>query len=71
MGGWTCALGARLLSFASIATLPEWMRKLGHFDRPGLVDMLVRPAARVLVRLFSLFGKCRRYRRAETPVLRD
>ncbi|MFE3227299.1 oxygenase MpaB family protein [Nocardia sp. NPDC059228] len=55
--GWTYALGARLLSFASIATLPRWMRKLGQFDRPGIVDLLVRPAARVLVWLFSLFDK--------------
>ncbi|WP_405497329.1 oxygenase MpaB family protein [Nocardia sp. NBC_00511] len=55
--GWTYALGARLLSFASIATLPKWMRKLGQFDRPRIVDLLVRPAARILVWLFTLFGK--------------
>ncbi|WP_067825089.1 oxygenase MpaB family protein [Nocardia inohanensis] len=55
--GWTYALGARLLSFASIATLPKWMRKLGHFDRPGIVDLLVRPAGRILVWLFTLFNK--------------
>ncbi|MFJ4652063.1 oxygenase MpaB family protein [Nocardia sp. NPDC088792] len=55
--GVTYALGARILSFASIATLPKWMRKLGHFDRPGIVDLLVRPAGRILVWLFTLFDK--------------
>lgn len=55
--GWIYAIGARLLSLASVATLPKWMRKLGQFDRPGLVDLLVRPAARILVWLFTLFGK--------------
>ncbi|MEV6773942.1 oxygenase MpaB family protein [Nocardia sp. NPDC051030] len=55
--GWIYALGARLLSFASIATLPKWMRKLGQFDRPGIIDLLVRPAGRILVWLFTLFNK--------------
>ncbi|MFE4462399.1 oxygenase MpaB family protein [Nocardia tengchongensis] len=55
--GWTYAIGARLLSFASIATLPKWQRKLGQFDRPGIVDVMVRPAGRILVWLFTLFDK--------------
>ncbi|GAB2535349.1 oxygenase MpaB family protein [Nocardia heshunensis] len=55
--GVTYALGARLLSFASIATLPKWMRHLGRFDRPRVVDLLVKPAARILVWLFTLFNK--------------
>ncbi|BEK87473.1 oxygenase MpaB family protein [Nocardia seriolae] len=55
--GWTYALGARLLSFASIATLPRWMRKLGGYDRPAIVDFLVKPVARILVWLFTLFNK--------------
>ncbi|MVU83883.1 DUF2236 domain-containing protein [Nocardia sp. ET3-3] len=55
--GWTYAIGARLLSFASIATLPKWQRKLGQFDRPGIVDLLVKPVGRILVWLFTLFNK--------------
>ncbi|WP_280416362.1 oxygenase MpaB family protein [Nocardia carnea] len=55
--GWTYAVGARLLSLASIATLPTWMRVLGDFDRPGIVDLAVRPAARILVWLATLFDK--------------
>lgn len=47
--GLSYALGSRLLSLASVATLPKWMRKLGHFDRPGIVDLAVRLPAKVIV----------------------
>ncbi|WP_194813561.1 oxygenase MpaB family protein [Nocardia sp. XZ_19_385] len=55
--GLTYALGARLLATASIATLPKWMRRLGQFDQWRLIDLLVRPAGRILVWLFTLFNK--------------
>ncbi|WP_406239259.1 oxygenase MpaB family protein [Nocardia sp. NBC_01009] len=48
--------GSRLLSLASVATLPKWMRKLGRFDRPRIVDLLVRPTARIIVRGASAFN---------------
>jgi hypothetical protein len=57
--GITYAVGSRLLSLASVGTLPKWMRKLGHFDRWGIVDLLVRPAAKVIVwgaTRFNSFG---------------
>ncbi len=54
--GLSYALGSRLLSLASVATLPKWMRKLGHFDRPGIVDLAVRLPAKVIVWLSSRFN---------------
>ncbi|QIS09130.1 oxygenase MpaB family protein [Nocardia arthritidis] len=54
--GLSYALGSRLLSLASVATLPKWMRKLGHFDRPGIVDLAVRIPARIIVWLSSRFN---------------
>ncbi|WP_109525685.1 MULTISPECIES: oxygenase MpaB family protein [Nocardia] len=50
-------VGSRLLSLASIALLPKWMRTLGHFDRPGIVDLAVAPPAKSLVWAFSRFDK--------------
>ena len=46
--------GSRLLAPAAIATLPKWMRQLGGFDQVAAVDAGVRPAARALVRGFSV-----------------
>ncbi|WP_433680829.1 oxygenase MpaB family protein [Nocardia sp. CA-119907] len=57
--GISYALGSRLLSLASVATLPKWMRRLGRFDRPGIVDLAVRPAAKIIVwgtKAFNSFG---------------
>ncbi|WP_040686763.1 oxygenase MpaB family protein [Nocardia vinacea] len=57
--GISYALGSRLLSLASVATLPKWMRELGRFDRWGIVDLLVRPAAKTIVwgsAAFNSFG---------------
>lgn len=50
------AIGSRLLALASIATLPKWMRTLGNFDRPGIVDTVVKPLTRALVWAFTRFG---------------
>lgn len=38
---------SRLTAPLTIASLPKWMRELGGFDQLGLVDVAVRPAARV------------------------
>ncbi|WP_107660041.1 oxygenase MpaB family protein [Nocardia suismassiliense] len=54
--GLSYAIGSRLLSLASVATLPKWMRKLGRFDRLGIVDLAVRLPAKVLVWGFSRFN---------------
>lgn len=44
---------SRLMAPATIATLPKWMRKLGGFDQPAVVDRVVTPLARVAVRVAS------------------
>ncbi|MFI6216415.1 oxygenase MpaB family protein [Nocardia brasiliensis] len=54
--GLAYAIGSRLLSLASVATLPKWMRKLGRFDRWGIVDLAVKIPAKVLVWSFSRFN---------------
>ncbi|MFC7450851.1 oxygenase MpaB family protein [Rhodococcus daqingensis] len=41
---------SRLMAPATIATLPKWMRELGGFDQPAVVDRVVAPLARVAVR---------------------
>lgn len=46
--------GSRVLAPAAIATLPMWMRHMGGFDQSPVVDAAVRPAARALVRGFSM-----------------
>ncbi|MFD3595270.1 oxygenase MpaB family protein [Nocardia sp. NPDC058640] len=46
--GWKFALGGRLLSLATIPTLPMWMRKLGRFNLPRIVDVGVRIPAKVI-----------------------
>ncbi|GAA4671240.1 oxygenase MpaB family protein [Gordonia humi] len=40
---------SRLVAPAAIATLPAWMRVLGGFDQPGVVDVGYRAATRVAV----------------------
>ncbi|MGS2808805.1 oxygenase MpaB family protein [Nocardia sp. MW-W600-9] len=47
--GMTFAVGGRVLSLATIATLPTWMRKLGRFDLPGIVDASARVPWKALV----------------------
>lgn len=54
--GITYAIGSRLLSLASVGTLPKWMRKLGRFDRWGIVDLAVRIPAKLLVWGFARFN---------------
>ncbi|MBC7303063.1 MAG: DUF2236 domain-containing protein [Nocardia sp.] len=46
----TFAAGGRVLSLATISTLPTWMRELGRFDMPRVVDAAVRAPGKVLVR---------------------
>ncbi|WP_410874491.1 oxygenase MpaB family protein [Nocardia sp. A7] len=46
--GLAFAIGARLLSLATIPTLPRWMRKLGRFDLPRIVDVSVRIPAKMI-----------------------
>jgi uncharacterized protein (DUF2236 family) len=50
-GRLTLWAGSRLMSYATIATLPRWMRQLGGYDQPGLLDAAARPATRLAVRL--------------------
>ncbi|WP_280378630.1 oxygenase MpaB family protein [Nocardia wallacei] len=54
--GWSYYFGSRLLSLASAAITPRWMRRLGRYDRPGIVDLAVTLPARVIVWLATLFG---------------
>ncbi|AQA24569.1 hypothetical protein BTZ20_3788 [Rhodococcus sp. MTM3W5.2] len=44
---------SRLMAPATIATLPRWMRELGDFDQPAVVDRVVTPLARAAVRATS------------------
>jgi uncharacterized protein (DUF2236 family) len=41
---------SRLTAPAAIATLPKWMRELGGYDQPGVLDRMVRLPGRVAVR---------------------
>ena len=45
--------GSRLLAPAAIATLPKWMRHMGGFDQPAVVDAAVTQMARAMVRAMS------------------
>lgn len=45
--------GSRLLAPAVIATLPQWMRDMGDFDQPALVDKAYRPFVRIASRVAS------------------
>lgn len=42
-------LGSRLIAPATVATLPKWMREIGGFDQPALVDLAARPLTRAAV----------------------
>lgn len=42
-------VGSELLAPAAIGSLPKWMRELGGFDQPRVVDAAYRPAVRVAV----------------------
>jgi len=46
--------GSHLMSAATIATIPRWMRRLGGFDQPAALDAAVVPAARLAVRAARL-----------------
>ncbi|WP_019201023.1 oxygenase MpaB family protein [Tsukamurella sp. 1534] len=45
--------GSSLIAPATIATLPRWMRTMGGFDQPGIVDSLYPRAVRLAVRAAS------------------
>ncbi len=45
------ALGSRFLSFATISTLPRYMRTLGRFDQWRIIDLAVRIPGRIVARL--------------------
>ncbi|WP_405149840.1 DUF2236 domain-containing protein [Nocardia salmonicida] len=45
----TFAAGGRVLSLATISTLPAWMRELGRFDMPRVVDAAVRVPGKAIV----------------------
>ncbi|MFD6401517.1 oxygenase MpaB family protein [Nocardia sp. NPDC060249] len=47
--GMTFAAGGRVLSLATISTLPAWMRELGRFDLPRVVDAAVRLPGKAIV----------------------
>ncbi|MBL1079885.1 DUF2236 domain-containing protein [Nocardia sp. 2] len=50
------ALGSRILSLATAPLTPMWMRKLGRYNVPRIVDPLVKIPARLIVWLFTLFS---------------
>ncbi|WP_024794991.1 oxygenase MpaB family protein [Tomitella biformata] len=52
-GGLQFAAGSRLIAPLAIASLPNWMRELGGFDQPAVMDKAVTPLARVAVRVAS------------------
>ncbi|MGW4631758.1 oxygenase MpaB family protein [Nocardia sp. NPDC004415] len=54
--GMTFAAGGRVLSLATIATLPTWMRELGRFDLPRVVDASARLPWKALVWATALRG---------------
>lgn len=45
---------SRLLAPATIATLPRWMRELGQFDQPGIVDAAYRPLVSAGMRIAGI-----------------
>jgi uncharacterized protein (DUF2236 family) len=44
---------SRLLAPATIASLPKWMRELGDFDQPNLVDRGFKPFVSTVVKMTS------------------
>ncbi|MFE6858352.1 oxygenase MpaB family protein [Nocardia sp. NPDC057668] len=49
-------LGSRLLSLPTAALTPMWMRKLGRYNVPRIVDPLIKLPVKLIVWLFTLFG---------------
>lgn len=47
-------LGSHAMAAATISTIPKWMRELGGFDQPAVVDALVQPLTRAAVRVGSM-----------------
>ncbi|WP_405140086.1 oxygenase MpaB family protein [Nocardia sp. NBC_01388] len=45
--------GSRLVAPAAIATLPEWMRRTGGFDQPGVVDAAYPKAVRAAMKVLG------------------
>jgi uncharacterized protein (DUF2236 family) len=41
--------GSRLMAPAAIATLPKWMRRLGGYDQPAVLDAAIRYPTRIAV----------------------
>lgn len=39
----------RLLSLATIASMPKWMRELGGFDQPNFFNLLIVPITRIVM----------------------
>ncbi|MRH92896.1 DUF2236 domain-containing protein [Nocardia sp. SYP-A9097] len=54
--GISYALGSIALSLTTAALTPMWMRKLGRYNVPRIVDPLVKLPAKLIVWLFTLFG---------------
>lgn len=48
---WTLWAGSRFMARATIATLPKWMRTLGHFDQPAVVSRGLLGPGRVASRV--------------------
>lgn len=46
-------LSGNLLAMTTLGTLPRWMRQLGQIDQPCLVDVLIKPIAKLVVRFTS------------------
>lgn len=44
---WRFWIGSRLLAPVTVSTLPSWMRELGGFDQPRLIDLAVKAPARL------------------------
>lgn len=50
---WRLRIASRLTAPAAIATLPKWMREMGEFDQPGIVDTGWKLPTRMAVRASS------------------
>jgi uncharacterized protein (DUF2236 family) len=51
--GFKLWVSGNLIALATVATLPRWMRQLGQIDQPHLVDLFIRPVAKIIVRFTS------------------
>lgn len=59
--------GSRLMSHATLATIPRWMRQLAGIDQPAWMDAAIRPAARAAVRVAAAPVIARGVLRAMAP----